>query len=57
MGFESDFECKKNWLVRKVVGKVSGENRGKSKARQTGSQIIEAPPFGGDQSHVWARTI
>ena len=48
MGDESDFECKKKWLVRWVVGKVSGENRGKSRPRQTGSQVIEAPPFGGD---------
>ena len=52
MGIKSDFECKKKWLVRWVVGEVSGENRGKSRPRQTGSQIIEAPPFGGDQNHV-----
>ena len=32
-----------------VVGRVSGENRGKSKARQTGSEVLEAPPLlGGD---------
>ena len=54
MGVESDFECKKSgWCVGWLV-KVSGENRGKSRPRQTGSQIIEAPPFGGDQNHVWA---
>ena len=52
VGVISDLECKKSGC-RWVAGRVSGENRGKSRARQTGSMVM----FGtttvlGDQNHV-----
>ena len=38
-GVISDLECKKSGC-RGVAGRVSGENRGKSRARQTGSMVM-----------------